>query len=165
MSCFPWSLTLPSLHLKKVSPSPLFTDWFGSKYLHQSIKLEILSLIQTFSMHAPTSHFLFSLGNSLRLHAFSQFTRPGQVLRASQLFSLEQCPKMLIYKLSHNSAAICKGLHSASMEAWARKPPRWWGRGWSAQTIGGACGPIRWTVGKVSPVACEWASWWSLWSI
>lgn len=59
------------------------------------VSLEILKMVQTFSMDAPTPHFLFSLGWILiELGKKHKIIKPGQVLRTSNLSSLAWCPEI-----------------------------------------------------------------------
>lgn len=127
---------------------------------------------QIFSMSVPvpyTSYFLFK-GNPYESMPSPNPTKPGWRVRASYLFVLGQCPKMLIcilFPQSHSiksasfscSLAICKGLYWLPTGVHA-------GNWWCWKCIGREQGPL-WVpigllggpTGEVPPAVYGWPSW------
>lgn len=110
-------------------------------------------------MHPPCICTFCSLleGDSQDCMLSFSHTRASQMLRALQLFSLEQCHEMLICELSPNSAIIWKGFHWPPRWAFTRSWPHGGCRGQDRRLKctqhGGGHGPVRWTVGGASQVA------------
>lgn len=70
----------------------------GEKCFHKSGQLRFLRLSQIFFMDAPTAQLLFLLGGLvLRLCAFSWSCKACRMPRACHLFSIGQCPEVLVF--------------------------------------------------------------------